>query len=338
MKKRFCSLIAVLFVLILLLSCVTVSGQAESEVTVEVKATFMHKEARSMLDLVNSFRTGKDAYYLDKDNKTKVKVAGLKKLQYDYNLEKVAMLRALELAVHFSHTRPNGKSWSSAHSGNYTRGENIAYGYGSAKAVFEAFREDNKDYSGQGHRRNMLEKKFTRVGFGCVKVGNTVYWAQEFSSGKAGGSSSQKFTAKTVDATWKTLKAGRTKITASTTELEVAVGETIDLPKVILASSSGAKNSLGKPKWTSANSKIAKIKNNKLTAVKKGKTEIKIDVGGTTLKVKVQVVAASDKAAATIETFNEYTVPLGLEEFEIFFLDDEEIGFMDIDETIEEDE
>lgn len=337
MRKRFSSLIAVLFVMILLFSCVTVSGQADSNVTVEVKATYMAKEARSMLDLVNKFRTGKDAYYLDKDNKTIIRVTGLKKLEYDYNLEKVAMLRALELAVHFSHTRPSGKSWSSAHSGNYTRGENIAYGYGSVKAVFNAFKEDDKDYAGQGHRRIMLEKKFTRVGFGCVKVGNTVYWAQEYSSGKAGGSSS-KYSSKTVDATWNTLKAGRTKVATSATELKIAVGDTINLPKVLLTSSSGAKNNLGKAKWSSANSKIAKVSGSKLTAVKKGKTEIKISVGDTTLKVKVQVVKASDKAEATIETMDEYTVPLGLEEYEVFFTDDEEAGFMDVDETLEEDE
>ena len=338
MKKRFCFLITVSFVLVLLLVGVTVSGQAAPEATVEVNASFMYKEARSMLDLINEFRTGKDAYYLDKDNTTTVKVTGLKKLKYDYNLEKVAMLRALELAVHFSHTRPNGQAWSSAHSGSYTRGENIAYGFGSAKAAFNAFREDNKNYAGQGHRRIMLESKFTRVGIGCVKVGNALYWAQEFGSGKAGGSASDKFSSKTVEATWKTLKAGRTKVATSAEELKVAVGKSVSLPKVLLTSTTGAKNSLGKAKWSSSNSKIVKISNNKLVAVKKGKTEIKITVGDTTLKVKVQVVAASDKSDEKTETIDDYNVPLGLEEYEVFFLDDEEVGFWEGDETLEEGE
>ena len=336
MKRRFCSLIAMVLALVLFLSCVPVSGwAAESGVTVEVNATFMYEEARSMLDLVNSFRTGKDAYYRNKNNKSNVKVKGLKKLQYDYNLEKVAMLRALELAVYFSHTRPNGKAWKTAHSGNATRGENIAYGLGSAEAAFNAFREDDKNYSGQGHRRIMLEKKFTRVGFGCVKVGDVVYWAQEFSSGKAGGKASDKFSSKKVDATWKTLNAAKTKVTTSAAELVVTEGETIDLPKVVLTSATGARNSLGKTKWSSANGNIAQINDNRLTAVQTGETEIMITVGDTTLKVRVQVGTAS--AAANTETIDEYTVPLGLGENEFFFVDDEDAAFADIDETLDED-
>ena len=79
----------------------------------------------------------------------KVKCTDLEDLIYDYELEKVAMLRAKEIAESFSHTRPNGKAWKTAHSGNATRGENIAYGLGSAEAAFKAFREDDKNYSGQ---------------------------------------------------------------------------------------------------------------------------------------------------------------------------------------------
>ena len=55
-------------------------------------ATFMYEEARSMLSLVNTFRTGKDAWYYSTDNRTKVYVNNLKPLAYDYDLEKTAML------------------------------------------------------------------------------------------------------------------------------------------------------------------------------------------------------------------------------------------------------
>lgn len=326
MNNRFRSLISALLVLALLLSCGMNSAQAGDGVTVEVSAKFMYSEARSMLDLINSFRTGSDAYYLDKDNKTQVKVKGLKKLQYDYNLEKAAMLRALEIAVYFSHTRPNGKKWSTTHSGSYTRAENIAYGYGSASAAFKGFREDNKKYSGQGHRRNMLDKNFTRVGFGCVKVGNTVYWAQEFSSGKAGGSSSQKFSAKTVEASWKTLRSAKIKINASANKLTLAPGESVNLPKVILVSNSGAKNTLPQPQWKSSNSKTAKISGSKLTGVKEGKTNLTVDVNGTALKVEVQVTKKSGKGSAT-EILDDYGTPLGLEDEGFFLPDDEEAAY-----------
>ncbi len=337
MNNRFRSLLSVLLVLVLPLSCAVNTAQAGDGVTVDVSAKFLYSEARSMLDMINSFRTGQDAYYLDKDNKTQVQVKGLKKLQYDYNLEKAAMLRALEIAVFFSHTRPNGKKWSTAHSGSYTRAENIAYGYGSASAAFKGFREDKKKYSGQGHRRNMLDKNFTRVGFGCVKVGNTVYWAQEFSSGKAGGSSSDKFSAKTIEASWKTLSSGRTKVSASASNLILALGESVDLPKVILASNSGAKNGLHQPQWKSANNKIAKINRSKLVAVKEGKTELTVDVNGTAVKVAVQVTKNSNKGSAT-EVLEDYGTPLGLEDTEIFFTDDEEVAYEEAGENVDADE
>jgi uncharacterized protein YkwD len=337
MKNRFRSIAAALLTLALLLSCAVPSALAGDEVSVEVSAKFLYDEARSMLGLVNDFRTGDEAYYLDKDNQTRVSAAGLKELSYDYNLEKTAMLRALELAVYFSHTRPNGKQWSTAHSGRYTMGENIAYGYGSAKAVFDAFREDNEGYSGQGHRRNMLQGSFTRAGFGCVKVGGTVYWAQEFGSGSAGGSSSDRFSADSVNATWSTLRAGKTKIQADTKELVVPMGGSVKLPKAILTSGSGAKNSVSKLKWESSKKKIAKVKGGKLVAVKEGKTTLTADLGGTTLKVKVRVVPEG-KTEAMLVPIDDYDTPLGLEETEIFFLDTEGECFLnenDIPETAE---
>lgn len=329
MKNRFRSVAAALLVLALLLSCMVSSALAGEDVSVEVSAKFLYDEARSMLKLVNDFRTGEDAWYLDKDNRTRITETGLKELQYDYDLENTAMLRALEIAVHFSHTRPNGKQWNTAHHGRYTMGENIAYGYGSAEAVFKGFREDDDDYSGQGHRRNMLCRKFNRVGFGCVKVGNTIYWAQEFGSGNAGGSASNHFSAGAVDATWKTLRAGKTKIKAAVKELVVPVGGQVELPKLILTSGSGAKNSVSKLKWESSKSKIAKVKKDKLIAVKEGKTTLTVDIGGSSLKVKVRVIPAEGRTEGSLVPIEDYDTPLGLEGTEFFFLDSEEQGFLD---------
>ena len=146
--------------------------------------SYEYGAARSMLDMVNAFRTGSDAWYWESDDVTKTYATGLRALTYDYDLEKTAMLRASELATKFSHTRPDGSKWSTAFpSGNFYKGENIAYGYTSAESAFTAFMESDEDYAGQGHRRNMLRSEFTRVGFGAVKIGNTIYWAQAFASG-----------------------------------------------------------------------------------------------------------------------------------------------------------
>lgn len=105
------------------------------------------------------------------------KLTALKK---DTALENTAKLRAREIATRFSHTRPNGTSCFTAYPSYSVRGENIAYGYSTAYYVTEAWKETNCSYSGQGHRRNMLDKRFNVVGIGCYKKGNTLYWVQCF--------------------------------------------------------------------------------------------------------------------------------------------------------------
>ena len=142
-------------------------------------------DARGMLQMINDFRTGDDAWYWNKDNTTYTMATGLGKLQYDYELEEVAKVRAEELSRSFSHTRPDGSKWSTAFpKGNYYKGENLAYGYETAADAFAGLQETDEDYSGQGHRRNMLRKEFTRVGFAAVNINGTNYWVQEFASGK----------------------------------------------------------------------------------------------------------------------------------------------------------
>ena len=143
-------------------------------------------EARSMLTLINEFRTGDNAWYWNRNNRTTTVETGLSSLVYDYQLEEIAKIRAAEIAQSFSHTRPDGRKWDTAFpAGNYYKGENLACGFESAADAFEGFREENENYDGQGHRRNMLRRQFTRIGLAAVEVDGTVYWVQEFASGNA---------------------------------------------------------------------------------------------------------------------------------------------------------
>ena len=165
------------------LAAVTDIGADPSIARTTVTGEFRQSEARSMLDMINDFRTGNEAWYWNADDETKTSYSAgqLGTLQYDYDLEKVAMQRAAELAVYYDHTRPDGSScFDLKVNGTGSYGENIAYGYPSAEDVFVAWREDNDDYSGQGHRRNMLREGYTAVGFGCFYANNRLYWAQEF--------------------------------------------------------------------------------------------------------------------------------------------------------------
>lgn len=139
---------------------------------------------------VNAFRTGKDTWYWNKSNTKKVKVKNLKKLKYDYGLEKLAMQRAAEIAVQFDHTRPDGRDcYTVFDDAGYTlgamraEGENIAYGYDTAGKVHTAWTEADKDYEGQSHRRNMLgvNYDFARIGIAHVTVEGKDFWVEEFS-------------------------------------------------------------------------------------------------------------------------------------------------------------
>ena len=116
-----------------------------------------------------------EAYTHLNNYRKKAKVGTLKK---DANLEKIAKVRAEEMAKSgkFSHTRPNGKSGLTLIKGNLHKGENIAKGQKNCKDVSVAW------YKSTGHRTNMLRKQFKKVGIACYEYNGVTYWAQVFSS------------------------------------------------------------------------------------------------------------------------------------------------------------
>ena len=184
-------LLVVLCVCLMTLIPETFTVFADGNVELELAFTYDQTQARTMLDMINAFRAGSDAWAWDSSNSVKTSYTGLLPLQYDGGLEKVAMQRAAEIAAWFSHTRPDGSYCFSA--GGYgtaadvyggNPGENIAYGYDrykTASEVFEAWLETDEDYAGQGHRRNMLGN-FSAVGIGYASYGDYHFWVQEFGS------------------------------------------------------------------------------------------------------------------------------------------------------------
>lgn len=182
MRKKFRSLfVSVAVAVMLILFCISSSAADSNTETVRYNVSYGQTEARSMLSMINDFRRGGDAWYWNSDNKSKTVCKNLSELTYDYELEKVAMQRAAEIAISFSHTRPNGELCFSLFSDSYYAcGENIAAGHSSASEVMEAWKETDLPYSGQGHRRNMLSSDFNAVGFAKVYVNGYYYWVQEF--------------------------------------------------------------------------------------------------------------------------------------------------------------
>jgi uncharacterized protein YkwD len=121
-------------------------------------------KSSDVLDLVNSER----------------KAAGLKNVKLNDDLNRVAELRAAEIAEKWSHTRPNGEAWKTAFaeegvSASY-RGENLAKGQYSADKVVDDWMDS------EGHRANILNKKFTKMGVASVEIDGVTYWVQVFAN------------------------------------------------------------------------------------------------------------------------------------------------------------
>jgi uncharacterized protein YkwD len=106
-------------------------------------------------------------------------VGGLPPLASSSALLQTAFARARELPLSFSHDRPDGRSCFTAFEENgaayLSAGENIAYGYTSPAEVVGAWMDS------PGHRENILNVAFGRLGVGVELSGGTLYWSQAFS-------------------------------------------------------------------------------------------------------------------------------------------------------------
>ena len=100
--------------------------------------------------------------------------AGLQPYKYDLRLEKAAMVRAKEIAVKFSHIRPDGRNSSTAVSeagAGCPSGENIGMGTSSAPEIMQAWMDS------PGHKIAILSKSSTHIGVGYYEG----HWVQFFS-------------------------------------------------------------------------------------------------------------------------------------------------------------
>jgi len=181
-------------------------------------------KSSDVLDLVNQER----------------EAAGLKDLQLNESLNRVAQLRAQEIIEKWSHTRPNGEEWKTAFkdagvAASY-RGENLAMGQSSAEAIVDGW------MSSEGHRDNILNKKFTKMGVATVVIDGVTYWVQVFanevkttkkSSNKVGTNNSQATSApQTASAPSSSSQSGTGsggKSNQSQLELKNKLSQSIDL-------------------------------------------------------------------------------------------------------------
>ena len=272
--------------------------------TFSYPVTYHQTEARTMLGKINALRTGRNAWYWNSDNATKTVRTGLSALQYDYELEKAAMQRAAELVAVYSHTRPNnGKademfSWTSY-------GENIAYGQKTADIVQTVWEEADQPYSGQGHRRNMLNKNFTAVGLACAEYNGCKFWVQEFRS-PAGSTTyvapNDSLTTVSVEILDPYILTN-TAI-ASPSSVTLRIGESTPLPvvtqNITMRGTPGYMLACtGKVSWSGGNTSVARISGSSIVAVGSGTTTFTGTINGKTVSVPVTVSSADTSCTVT---------------------------------------
>ena len=128
---------------------------------VQISGVQDYGEAYQVLELVNQERTKK----------------GLEPLTMDAQLLEKSMLRAAELSLLFSHTRPNGAAFADLDlfSSMYL-GENAAAGQENAEQVMQSW------MGSPGHRGNILTDYYRSIGIGCFMINGSSYWIQTFSA------------------------------------------------------------------------------------------------------------------------------------------------------------
>lgn len=295
-------------------------ASASKATVLRYSATYKQTEARSMLSMINSFRTGKEAWWYEGEvGGSKHAAKGLKKLTYDYTLEQTAMVRAREIALLFSHTRPSGASCFTAFPSTYSAsGENIAAGYSTAKEVMEAWKETGYGYSGQGHRRNMLSSEFNAVGIGHAVMNGVHYWVQDF--GYASSPNTKTTTAldgkKTATTTIynSSIESMSSAKASATSMLLKKSGQSATLPTItgkgiVLAQDGeytwGSFWAKAKVTWKSTNKSVVKVSGGKAVAATEfGEAALKATAFGKTFKVKVYVGVSGDVSKLSVKISN----------------------------------
>lgn len=137
------------------------SGGYISGTTLRVSGTRNYDYANQVLNIVNRERVAQ----------------GLAELTMDADLLEAAMVRASEIHMYFSHTRPNGSSCFTAC--EKMSGENIAAGNRTPESVMQSW------MNSPGHKANILTESYKSIGIGCFVQDGVMYWVQCFGRGAA---------------------------------------------------------------------------------------------------------------------------------------------------------
>ena len=297
MKKFFSFLLSLVIVVSFVIPFAS-TVSADSIVNISADFKFYQSDARAVMDYINPWRTSPDVWAWNsagqRENRTTTEFT------YDYNLERIAMQRAAEAALGeltLGHTRPDNTScFTCKFDGTSSSGECLAWGYGSAEAVFNGWKEENDSYSGQGHRRIMLNG--SSVGIACCTLNNGwKVWALEIGYGNSGAPATDAVDGiKSMDIALSTDYVTSMDASVSQAGIAVVEGCTSSLPAITLTVETCfnvTSSSTNQIQWASTNTSVANVNGDKIVGVSAGSCDIVGSYGGREFRVPVNVYNAT---------------------------------------------
>ncbi len=300
MKKKIISLVLVLALIfsVKISSYQDVKAADENEISFTVN--YKQSDARKMAEMLNDFRASNGVY---EDSQTP--------LVYDYDLEKVAMQRAAEIAVKFdkNHIRPDGQDYkeSLADYGydisprNIMYGENILFGTEDSMELSDAFTALCSD----DENRMVMLGYFTAVGIGHIKIEEkTDFWVQVFSDEIR----NTEYVAPLDGKGTATIKVSPSIVTSLTVEYtsgntSVAAGSTVSAPvytaKAKFSGSELEKELVLDPIVFESDDGYVKASGGNITGLKQGTGTITAKLLGRTFSYNITVTAGSGKPVNT---------------------------------------
>jgi|LAHS01.1.fsa_nt_gb hypothetical protein len=280
----------------------TVHAADTSTATISVQ--YSQSDTRRSLGMLNEFRAGSHTFTYDYTDIFRgihegdtVSTSDLPGLQWDYGLEQAAMQRAAEMAVYYTHTRPNGKNFYSGYPKNQTgaEGECSTWGNFGIEGAMNNL-EDNM------HMPNLLGKNYNTFAMAGAYWNGMHYWVMEFGysdnidsndPGAADGAVDMDIEFKndqvtTVGTLYSSAAAAINLSNVGDTHELPAVWMDIDLvnpPMPGLSFVPPTNNEMDPAKvrsdaWTSSNPSVATIQNGKIVATGNGSTQLSATILG----------------------------------------------------------
>lgn len=180
--RDFITAFAIFGVLVAVAICINISGEGvdieqqafRTMSELETEPLYLDNEAMALADSSNDAGLREKALEASNLINDIREENGLETLDWDINLETVADVRANEISDVFSHTRPNGKAWSTVNS-KIQGGENLAFGYDTPEEVVEAWMDS------ESHKENILYPDFEKCAIAIYEDNDILYWTEQFS-------------------------------------------------------------------------------------------------------------------------------------------------------------